>query len=385
LTLNTYSIARDAVVPGTGCTAQGILINIGDVASAWWTLVIAVHTFLVLAGRAQWRSWAAEKSVKGKSRWFLLGGVWSGSIFLSTFGLAIQNYYPDNGPYCELLRCLSLTLDNNAGPGWCWIGDSYFWERIFMHYSNSLIFLILKSVFLFFNGFALPVLYCLLFLYIRGHLKAFRISISSKQSGGLELKPWQKNLESGCSGIIASPRQVIKTKSMTIQQPREHNEAERGARRMNQVAIILLYYPIAYLCLTVPISVVRVATYSGAQFSLPVSYVVVSIYASSGWVNVLLYTIPRKGIISWDRLLLCSQNTTKDDQSEPLRLALPANSEFSKSSQARQDPYNSSDNSDHHELCPPSPGVPKLIHIRSKACYPTSSNVSGSSTIFPDV
>jgi hypothetical protein len=272
----------------------------------------------VLAGRAQWRSWAAEKSMKGKARWFLSAGVWSGSIFLSTFGLAIQNYYPENGPYCELLLCLSLTLDNNVGPGWCWIGDNYFWERIFMHYSNSLIVLILKSVFLFFNGFALPVLYCLLFLYIRGHLKAFRISTNSKQRGGAKLEPWQANLESGCSGIIASPRHVIKTTSVTItteigsfQQSHEHNEAERATRRMNQVANILLCYPVAYLCLTVPISVVRVATYSGAQFSLPVSYIVVSIYASSGWVNVLLYTIPRKGIISWGRLLLCSQNKMK--------------------------------------------------------------------------
>ena len=359
--------------------------------------------------------------MKGKGRWFLSAGVWSGSIFLSTFGLAIQNYYPKNGPYCELLLCLSLTLDNNAGPGWCWIGDNYFWERIFMHYSNSLIILILTLVFLFFNGFALPVLYCLLFLYIRGHLKAFRISTSSKQSSGLALEPWQANLESGRSGTMASPREVIKTTSVkitteigTIQQPHEHNEAERSMKRMNQVAIILLCYPIAYLCLTVPISVVRVATYSGAHFSLPVSYIVVSIYASSGWVNVLLYTIPRKGIISWSRLLLCSQSETKDHQPESLRLVLSSNSWLSKSSLTQpsntftgvsgsgrrnpsestwQDPYNSSDSlddkSDHqHELCLPSPRVAdkaKFIYNRGKTCHPTSANVTGSSTILPTV
>jgi hypothetical protein len=60
-------------------------------------------------------------TVKGKGCWILCAGVWSGSIFLSTFGLAFQNYYPENGPYCEPLLWHSLTLDNNAGPGWCWI------------------------------------------------------------------------------------------------------------------------------------------------------------------------------------------------------------------------------------------------------------------------
>jgi hypothetical protein len=339
LTLNTYSIAREAVLPGAGCNAQGVLINIGDVASAWWTLVIAVHTFLLLAGRVQWRSWAAEKSVKGKGRWILCAGVWSGSIFLSTFGLVIQNYHPDNGPYCKLFRQQSLTLDNNTGLGWCWIAEGYFWERIFMHYCISVAFLILTSVFLFFNGFALPILYCLLFWYLRSHLKTFRISTTTKETGGLKSEPWQANLESdrcgeyesgcsggsgesesGCSDIVASPqaRRVFTTTSVnsttetdSIQQSHEHNETERVTKRINQVAIILLCYPIEYLCLTVPISVVRVATYSGAEFSLTVSYIVVAIYACSGWANVLLYTISKKGIVSWDRLLLCGRNKMK--------------------------------------------------------------------------
>jgi hypothetical protein len=185
-----------------------------------------------------------------------------------------------------------------------------------MHYCNSLTFLILRSVFLFFNDFAVPVLYCLLFLYLRRHSKAFQISTSSKQTGGLKLEPWEENSEFG--GIGASPRRVITTSSVnsttesgSIQQSHEHNETERATRRMNQVATILLCYPVAYLCLTVPVSVVRVATYLGPQFPLTVSYVVVSIYASSGWVNVLLYTIPRKGIISWDLFLLCSRNKMK--------------------------------------------------------------------------
>jgi len=84
----------------------------------------------------------------------------------------------------------------------------------------------------------------------------------------------------------------------------EVTEAELAKRkRLNSIAITLLCYPIAYLCLTMPVEIVRVAAYCGATFPIPVSDVVVCIYASSGWVNVLLYTIPRKGIISWDHIL----------------------------------------------------------------------------------
>jgi hypothetical protein len=103
LTLNTYSISKNAVVPGKGCNAQGFFINTGDLASAWWTFVIALHTFSVLAGGTKWRAWATEISTKGKTRWFLAAALWTGSIFLSMIGMTlIQRLHPELGPFCKI-------------------------------------------------------------------------------------------------------------------------------------------------------------------------------------------------------------------------------------------------------------------------------------------
>lgn len=88
-----------------------------------------------------------------------------------------------------------------------------------------------------------------------------------------------------------------------VQKPVEIGDTERSKRRMNKIAVTLLCYPIAYLCLTMPISVARVASFSGVKVSPTVSYIVIAIFGSSGWVNVLLYTIPRKGMVSWDSII----------------------------------------------------------------------------------
>ena len=103
ITLDTYGVSRNSVMPGNGCNAQGIFINIGDVASAWWTFVIALHTFLILAGGPKVRGWVAEKSVTGNFRWVLCFVLWFSVFFLSTVGIfMIQNLDSSNGPFCIL-------------------------------------------------------------------------------------------------------------------------------------------------------------------------------------------------------------------------------------------------------------------------------------------
>ena len=122
--------------------------------------------------------------------------------------------------------------------------------------------------------------------------------------------PSQANLETSNPETSVSSSEVIMTTSVKVtsearpvQKQSELSAAERAKRRMNKIAVTLLCYPIAYLCLTMPLSVARVAIYSGANVSPAVSYIVIAIFGSSGWVNVLLYTIPRKGLVSWDWIL----------------------------------------------------------------------------------
>jgi hypothetical protein len=99
--LSVDHLATNSILPGVACNAQGFFINTGDVGSALWSFVIAVHTFLLLAGKPNWRTWAAEKSMAGKGRWFLCLGIWGAVVFLGIIGpTAVYHIYPQNGPFC---------------------------------------------------------------------------------------------------------------------------------------------------------------------------------------------------------------------------------------------------------------------------------------------
>jgi hypothetical protein len=147
-----------------------------------------------------------------------------------------------------------------------------------------------------------------------------------------DCKPCEANLESKTPANSVPSSEIVMTKIArvtsevpSVQKQRELDGAERTKRRIYKVAVTLLCYPIAYLLLTMPISVVRVAVYSGAELPLPVSSAVVAIYASSGWVNVLLYTIPRKGIISWDWILFWRRGSCKYSISDSALISADSN------------------------------------------------------------
>src|SRR5579859_7025534 len=168
--------------------------------------------------------------------------------------------------------------------------------------------------------FALTILYCILFFYIRIQLKNFRSANSSSTDhhtgtgtnhGAHELRAWQANLEAGLpvdhhgpspNGIITKTTVTVTTEERptTIYSGRRtRNEADRAHRRMNQVALTLLCYPITYNCLTMPICITRLSQFAGNNWGLVPIYVAACLYSFSGFFNVLLYTATRRGIISW--------------------------------------------------------------------------------------
>lgn len=136
--ITTHHLVQNAVVPGPLCTLQGILVECGDVASAIWSFIIAVHTLILLAGGPRIKAWVAEKGTSGKARWVLCIGVWLGVTFLAVIGpILIRRLNSEDGPFCTSLSEAGLKPDNNAGAGWCWIEADYFWERIFFLYCKS--------------------------------------------------------------------------------------------------------------------------------------------------------------------------------------------------------------------------------------------------------
>jgi hypothetical protein len=179
-------------------------------------------------------------------------------------------------------------------------------------------------VFLFVDMFALTILYCILFFYIRIQLKNFRkITSSSERQSSHELQSWQANLEAGPPEQPAAPKQIITTQTVTVttedrpQRRTMNTEADRAHKRMNQVALTLLCYPIMYICLTMPLSITRLSYFAGNNWGLTSIYVGASIYCCSGFVNVLLYTATRKGIISWNSLFKRRKGTTNSSGNAP--------------------------------------------------------------------
>ena len=92
--LSSYNIAHDRLSPGFACDVQGFFINVGDVGSSVWSLAIAIHTVLLLAGGQRIRIWAAEQSTSGHGRWILCISIWISIIFLGLVGpLVVQRIY----------------------------------------------------------------------------------------------------------------------------------------------------------------------------------------------------------------------------------------------------------------------------------------------------
>jgi hypothetical protein len=126
-----YWIAKDAILaPTSACTAQGFLLHLGDVASAFFVLAIAIHTY-----------WTAVMSRRVPYRVFgcILVIIWLGVIFLTVLGLAIHKD----------------TYFVRAGS-WCWISNDYEPERLGLHY-----------FWLFLSEFGLIVLYVVTFIQLR--------------------------------------------------------------------------------------------------------------------------------------------------------------------------------------------------------------------------
>ncbi|KAJ7314237.1 hypothetical protein DFH08DRAFT_895814 [Mycena albidolilacea] len=135
--LNVRWIRDMAVEVGDVCTLQGVLKQTADVATAFWTLVIAIHTFCLLVLQLK------------PSRFTFLAtliGGWSGICAIVIAGPTIQNT-PRHGPFYGI------------SGYWCWISPEYPTSRITLDY----LFMFMAATFSF-------VLYTLIFLRLRGNI-----------------------------------------------------------------------------------------------------------------------------------------------------------------------------------------------------------------------
>jgi len=56
------------------------------------------------------------------------------------------------------------------------------------------------------------------------------------------------------------------------------------------------------MIVTMPISIFRIAEFAGQNWGITFVHFSAALFECTGWINVLLYTSTRKGLVSWNRL-----------------------------------------------------------------------------------
>jgi hypothetical protein len=242
--LNTRWIAQGGIEVGSYCTAQAVIKQTGNVGTALWSFVIAVHTFDVLFLR--WH--IADYVCYGT-----LIGVWAFLGFIVILGPAVVESRA-RGPFYGI------------SGYWCWITSAYPVERYALEY-----------LFMFASAGLSFVLYFLVFLRLRGNVSVsgWHIRFHRVQNG--------PGLDNTNSGLF--------------------HDGRRDPHLM-QVARQMLWYPVAYTILVLPIAAARFSAFNGKDVPFGVTIFTSSIFMLSGFVNAILFTTTRRVIqlpSSWKR------------------------------------------------------------------------------------
>ncbi|KAJ7039161.1 hypothetical protein C8F04DRAFT_1033878 [Mycena alexandri] len=148
--LNVRWIHDMAVVYGEVCVIQGVLKQLADVSTAFWTLVIGVHTFALL--------FLELKSSRFTLITTLVAG-WSSIAAFVIAGPATLNT-SHHGPFYGI------------SGYWCWISPEYPASRITLDY-----------MFMFIAAALSFVLYSMIFLRMRGNIVVEGRRISFRRTG----------------------------------------------------------------------------------------------------------------------------------------------------------------------------------------------------------
>ena len=200
-------------------------------------------------------------------------------------------------------------------------------------YSRTAIFLLyflvlyLIIAFLFLDMATLTILYSILFFFLRRQTKRLL------KAGGTENRTenrtedlttatnnqWEVRFgpEDDLEAPPARPSgPVIVTKSVSVYTESQattkpHTNARRTYDQINTVSTTLLIYPILYMILTLPISISRISEFRGQELGLTFAYFGAALFECTGFINVLLYTSTRKGLVSWNRLKFWKKDSEK--------------------------------------------------------------------------
>ncbi|QRV85304.1 hypothetical protein RhiJN_13322 [Ceratobasidium sp. AG-Ba] len=234
------------------CTAQAAVSQFGDLGGALWSLAIAYYTFSLLFMLKKPSVWVT---------WALLALGWTLISVLPILGPTVIEKVETKGHFYGI------------SGAWCWIGDAYQAERFI--YVYMWIFLSLLSS---------AVLYSLVYLRFSGRLyyEQGKLSWRSTSHPSRNTISFHVSGESGSNG------------TRLVNNPGEFNGV---GKHLKKVARRLMFYPLVYSLVTVPVAICRIGTMAGWTVPFPLYAFAGTTFASSGLTNVVLFIVTRHSFI----------------------------------------------------------------------------------------
>jgi len=226
------------VYEGPYCTTQGILKQVGDVGVALTSLTIAIYTFLTLVFRLR---------IPHRSALIVIACIWVFIALIIGIGYATnskqgQQYY-GNTQY------------------WCWITEDNPGERIGLEYFW-------------------------MWLAAAGNLFLYLI-IALVVKGVLIVTPSRKVRFRNKKEDITDNELAVLTSS---------DDGERS-RRLTAIATQMLFYPAVYIVTVTPIAIARWSSFSGHRVPFAGTCFASILFASSGFLHVLLFGLTRPRLL----------------------------------------------------------------------------------------
>ncbi|KAG9078886.1 hypothetical protein FS749_009058 [Ceratobasidium sp. UAMH 11750] len=251
--INLKWAADGGIQHSATCTVQAAVSQFGDLGGALWSLAIAYHTFSLLFLLSKPSIWATCS---------LLGVGWTLITVLPILGPTVIENVAKRGHFYGI------------SGAWCWIGDDYQAERFI--YVYMWIFLSLLSSL---------VLYSLVYLRFSGFL--------FYEQGKLVWKPTSRANSRNTMTFNVSGESNGTNGTRLV----GNGEFNGVGKHLKKVARRLMFYPLVYSLVTVPVAVCRLMAISGWKVPFPLYAFAGTTFASSGLTNVILFIITRHSFI----------------------------------------------------------------------------------------
>lgn len=245
------------LAPSAGCSAQGWLINFGDLGSGLFVLAIAFHTFLTVV--------YGLKILHRTICWVIVS-LWLVSAVLTAIPLALHptDIYVAQGSWVRV----SKTSVSNIRPQFpscfkcslltflkqCSVNAKYNIFRLMFHYLWDFI-----------AQFGVIVMYATTFIVVRRRMGDILPDLAHSRAGRVE------------NGVMDESRRSSKTRKVKV----------------SRATMYMVLYPLIYVLSTLPLSAGRLSTFSGLDPSIAYLFVAGCLMASGGWMNFVVYSFTR--------------------------------------------------------------------------------------------